>query len=139
MNDNILTEEGLKAAKQTIEVLKGTVEALQVNLSQERDTNEGLQLTIESMQEENGKLREKVFQLEAELRELKDEPKAEATVPETGKDAELLETLGSKLGYYYKDLKQLDDKNLTAEDGETLYNILEYTFKTLKKAGVKLN
>ena len=35
-------------------------------------------------------------------------------------------------------MKQLDPKKFTAEDGETLYNILDYTFKALKKAGVKM-
>ncbi|MEE3452296.1 hypothetical protein [Dialister sp.] len=138
MNDMILTEEGLKAAKQTIEVLKGTVEALQVNLSQERDNNEGLNLTVEALQDENGRLQEKIFQLEAELQTAKNSVPEISPVMENGEDQELLENLGSKLGYYYKDLKQLDDKKLTAEDSETLYNILDYTFKALKKAGVKL-
>ena len=35
-------------------------------------------------------------------------------------------------------MKKVDAKNLTAEDSETLYNILDYTFKALKKAGLKL-
>ena len=35
-------------------------------------------------------------------------------------------------------MKRIDSKKLTAEDGETLYNILDYTFKALKKAGVKM-
>ena len=51
--------------------------------------------------------------------------------------SESREELEKKLGFYYKDLKKLDEKNLTAEDSETLYNILVYTFKTLKKAGLK--
>lgn len=138
MNDQILTGEGLKAAKQTIEVLKGTVEALQVNLSQERDNNEGLNLTVEALRDENDQLREKVFRLEAELQEAQNSAPKAVSSAESGEDPELLDTLGSKLGYYYRDLKQMDDKKLTAEDSETLYNILDYTFKALKKAGVKL-
>jgi len=138
MNDQILTGEGLKAAKQTIEVLKGTVEALQVNLSQERDNNEGLNLTVEALRDENDQLQEKVFRLEAELQEAQNSAPKDVPTSESGEDPELLDTLGSKLGYYYRDLKQMDDKKLTAEDSETLYNILDYTFKALKKAGVKL-
>ena len=54
------------------------------------------------------------------------------------KVTEAIEAIGEKLAFYYKDMKRIDPKKLTAEDGETLYNILDYTFKALKKAGVKM-
>lgn len=140
MNGNGLNREGFLAARDTIAALKGTVECLQVNLSQERDANEGLNLTIESLRGENGSLQEKTFQLEAELdalkQEMKDEKnqkKQETAVPES----EVRRELEKKLGFYYKDLKNMDEKNLTAEDSETLYHILTYTFKNLKKAGLQ--
>lgn len=140
MNGNGLNREGFLAARDTIAALKGTVECLQVNLSQERDANEGLNLTIESLRGENGSLQEKTFQLEAELdalkQEMKDEKnqkKQETAVPES----EVRRELEKKLGFYYKDLKNMDEKNLTAEDSETLYHILTYTFKPLKKAGLQ--
>ena len=140
MSANSIYREGIAAARNTIEALKGTVECLQVNLSQERDANEGLNLTIESLRDENGNLQEKAFQLEAELDSLKQASKAkEGTEMNTPAVpvSESREELEKKLGFYYKDLKKLDEKNLTAEDSETLYNILVYTFKTLKKAGLK--
>lgn len=127
-----LQKKGFLTACKTIQALKGTVECLQINLSQERDNNEGLNLTIESLQNENNELQEKVFQLEAELQAVKEEEKP------AGPSSEVVEELEKKLGFYCKDLKKLDEKNLTAEDSETLYNILAYTFKTLKKAGLKL-
>lgn len=140
MSGNGLNREGFLAARDTIAALKGTVECLQVNLSQERDANEGLNLTIESLRGENGSLQEKTFQLEAELdalkQEMKDEKnqkKQETAVPES----EVRRELEKKLGFYYKDLKNMDEKNLTAEDSETLYHILTYAFKTLKKAGLQ--
>lgn len=140
MSGNGLNREGFLAARDTIAALKGTVECLQVNLSQERDANEGLNLTIESLRGENGSLQEKTFQLEAELdalkQEMKDEnnqKKQETAVPES----EVRRELEKKLGFYYKDLKNMDEKNLTAEDSETLYHILTYTFKILKKAGLQ--
>ena len=131
MSGNGLNREGFLAARDTIAALKGTVECLQVNLSQERDANEGLNLTIESLRGENGSLQEKTFQLEAALdalkQEMKDEKnqkKQETAVPES----EVRRELEKKLGFYYKDLKNMDEKNLTAEDSETLYHILTYTF-----------
>jgi leucine zipper putative tumor suppressor 2 len=140
MSGNGLNREGFLAARDTIAALKGTVECLQVNLSQERDANEGLNLTIESLRGENGSLQEKTFQLESELdalkQEMKDEKnqkKQETAVPES----EVRRELEKKLGFYYKDLKNMDEKNLTAEDSETLYHILTYTFKTLKKVGLQ--
>lgn len=140
MSGNGLNREGFLAARDTIAALKGTVECLQVNLSQERDANEGLNLTIESLRGENGSLQEKTFQLEAELdalkQEMKDEnnqKKQDTAVPES----EVRRELEKKLGFYYKDLKNMDEKNLTAEDSETLYHILTYTFKTLKKVGLQ--
>ncbi|WP_299145634.1 hypothetical protein [uncultured Dialister sp.] len=135
MSEKDLQKEGLLTACKTIQALKGTVECLQINLSQERDNNEGLNLTIESLRNENNELQEKVFQLEAELQAAKDEEKEEKTATPS---SEVVEELEKKLGFYCKDLKKLDEKNLTAEDSETLYNILAYTFKTLKKAGLKL-
>lgn len=140
MSGNGLNREGFLAARDTIAALKGTVECLQVNLSQERDANEGLNLTIESLRGENGSLQEKTFQLEAELdalkQEMKDEKnqkKQETAVPAS----EVRRELEKKLGFYYKDLRNMDEKNLTAEDSETLYHILTYTFKTLKKVGLQ--
>ncbi len=132
MSAKDLQKEGFLTACKPIQALKGTVECLQINLSQERDNNEGLNLTIESLRNENNELQEKVFQLEAELQAVKEEEKP------AGPSSEVVEELEKKLGFYCKDLKKLDEKNLTAEDSEILYNILAYTFKTLKKAGLKL-
>ena len=127
---NANTLEAMEVARQLILVLKGTVESLQMNLSQERDDNEALKLTIESLEDENARLQEELFKVQAAAVEEKDTAKEN--------QAEAIEAIGEKLAFYYKDMKQLDPKKLTAEDGETLYNILDYTFKVLKKAGVKM-
>ena len=119
----------MEVARQLILVLKGTVESLQMNLSQERDDNEGLKLTIESLEDENACLQEELFKVQAGAVEEKDTAKEN--------QAEAIESIGEKLAFY-KDMKRIDPKKLTAEDGETLYNILDYTFKALKKAGVKM-
>ncbi len=124
---NANTLEAMEVARQLILVLKGTVESLQMNLSQERDDNEGLKLTIESLEDENARLQEELFKVQAGAVEEKD----------TAKESQA-EAIGEKLAFYYKDMKRIDPKKLTAEDGETLYNILDYTFKALKKAGVKM-
>ena len=127
---NANTLEAMEVARQLILVLKGTVESLQMNLSQERDDNEGLKLTIESLEDENARLQEELFKVQAGAVEEKDTAKEN--------QAEAIEAIGEKLAFYYKDMKRIDPKKLTAEDGETLYNILDYTFKALKKAGVKM-
>lgn len=139
MNGNGLNREGFLAARDTIEALKGTLECLEVNLSQERDANEGLNLTIEALRKENENLQEKAFQLEAEIVSLKQEAKdsEDRKKDDSVPPSEIRAELEKKLGFYYKDLKNVDEKNLTAEDSETLYHILTYTFKTLKKAGLK--
>lgn len=124
---NANTLEAMEVARQLILVLKGTVESLQMNLSQERDDNEGLKLTIESLEDENARLQEELFKVQAGAVEEKDTAKENQD-----------EAIGEKLAFYYKDMKRIDPKKLTAEDGETLYNILDYTFKALKKAGVKM-
>lgn len=129
---NANTLEAMEVARQLILVLKGTVESLQMNLSQERDDNEGLKLTIESLEDENARLQEELFKVQAGAVKEKDT----ATAKEN--QAEAIEAIGEKLAFYYKDMKRIDPKKLTAEDGETLYNILDYTFKALKKAGVKM-
>ena len=116
---NANTLEAMEVARQLILVLKGTMESLQMNLSQERDDNEGLKLTIESLEDENARLQEELFKVQAGAVEEKD------TAKENQAEA-------------YKDMKRIDPKKITAEDGETLYNILDYTFKALKKAGVKM-
>ena len=139
MNGNGVNREGFLAARDTIEALKGTLECLEVNLSQERDANEGLNLTIEVLRKENENLQEKAFQLEAEIVSLKQEAKdsEDRKKDDSVPPSEIRAELEKKLGFYYKDLKNVDEKNLTAEDSETLYHILTYTFKTLKKAGLK--
>ena len=130
---NANTLEAMEVARQLILVLKGTVESLQMNLSQERDDNEGLKLTIESLEDENSRLQEELFKVQAGAVEEKD------TAKENQAEAiEAIEAIGEKLAFYYKDMKRIDPKKLTAEDGETLYNILDYTFKALKKVGVKM-
>lgn len=130
---NANTLEAMEVARQLILVLKGTVESLQMNLSQERDDNEGLKLTIESLEDENARLQEELFKVQAGAVEEKD------TAKENQAEAiEAIEAIGEKLAFYYKDMKRIDPKKLTAEDGETLYNILDYTFKALKKVGVKM-
>lgn len=139
MNGNGVNREVFLAARDTIEALKGTLECLEVNLSQERDANEGLNLTIEALRKENENLQEKAFQLEAEIVSLKQEAKdsEDRKKDDSVPPSEIRAELEKKLGFYYKDLKNVDEKNLTAEDSETLYHILTYTFKTLKKAGLK--
>ena len=62
---NANTLEAMEVARQLILVLKGTVESLQMNLSQERDDNEGLKLTIESLEDENARLQEELFKVQA--------------------------------------------------------------------------
>ena len=126
------TLKTLEVTRQLIETLRGTIESLQLNLSQERDDNEGLALTVEALQADNEKLQEKIFQMELLLQEEK-ESQAEA-----GENQETLRGLEKKLGFYYQDIKKMNPKQLNVEDGETLYNILDYTFKALKKAGLKL-
>ena len=126
------TLKTLEVTRQLIETLRGTIESLQLNLSQERDDNEGLVLTVEALQADNEKLQEKIFQMESLLQEEK-ESQAEA-----GENQETLRGLEKKLGFYYQDVKKMNPKQLNVEDGETLYNILDYTFKALKKAGLKL-
>ena len=126
------TLKTLEVTTQLIETLRGTIGSLQLNLSQERDDNEGLVLTVEALQADNEKLQEKIFQMESLLQEEK-ESQAEA-----GENQETLRGLEKKLGFYYQDVKKMNPKQLNVEDGETLYNILDYTFKALKKAGLKL-
>ena len=121
MDNQEISKSAMEAAAETIQVLKGTVESLQMNLDQERDAIDGLHLTIDSLEKENEKLQEL------------NQPKVET--PAEGID--IAKNLEKKLGFYYKDLKAVDGKNLTAEDSETLYNILDYTFKALRKAGLK--
>ena len=126
------TLKTLEVTRQLIETLRGTIESLQLNLSPERDDKEGLALTVEALQSDNEKLQEKIFQMESLLQEEK-ESQAEA-----GENQETLRGLEKKLGFYYQDVKKMNPKQLNVEDGETLYNILDYTFKALKKAGLKL-
>ncbi len=122
----------LEVSADLIRLLAGTVESLEMNLSQLRDEKEGLELTIGELQAENDELTEKVFQLEALQSESGESAVEEADAKET------LQSVGEKLSFYAKEIRDLNLKKLTAEDGETLYNILEYTYKTLKKAGVKV-
>ena len=72
---NANTLEAMEVARQLILVLKGTVESLQMNLSQERDDNEGLKLTIESLEDENARLQEELFKVQADAVEEKDTAK----------------------------------------------------------------
>ena len=126
------TVKTLEVTRQLIETLRGTVESLQLNLSQERDDNEGLALTIEALQADNEKLQEKIFQMEALLQEEKE------SQVEASENQENLKGLEKKLSFYYQDVKKMNPKQLNVEDGETLYNILDYTFKALIKAGLQL-
>ena len=122
----------LEVSNDLIRLLAGTVESLEMNLSQLRDEKEGLELTIAALQEENDGLTEKVFQLEAQAAEA-----GESALD--GEDArETLQSVEEKLSFYAKEIKELNPKKLTTEDGETLYNILTYTYKTLRKAGVNV-
>ncbi|MEE0029772.1 MAG: tetratricopeptide repeat protein, partial [Dialister sp.] len=72
---NVNTLEAMEVARQLILVLKGTVESLQMNLSQERDDNEGLKLTIESLEDENARLQEELFKVQVGAVEEKDTAK----------------------------------------------------------------
>ena len=91
---NANTLEAMEVARQLILVLKGTVESLQMNLSQERDDNEGLKLTIESLEDENARLQEELFKVQAGAVEEKDTAKEN--------QAEAIEAIGEKLAFYYK-------------------------------------
>lgn len=122
---NANTLEAMEVARQLILVLKGTVESLQMNLSQERDDNEGLKLTIESLEDENARLQEELFKVQAGAVEEKDTAKEN--------QAEAIEAIGEKLAFYYKDMKRIDPKKLTAEDGEILYNILDYNLQSIEE------
>ena len=115
------TKTAMKTAAETLTVLRGVVEGLQMDLNRARDENEGLALTVESLKEENEKLRIGA---------------AAENAPEV--DEDIRQTLEKKLAFYYRDMKKIDPKTITAEDGETLFHILEYTFKALKKAGLEL-
>lgn len=89
---NANTLEAMEVARQLILVLKGTVESLQMNLSQERDDNEGLKLTIESLEDENARLQEELFKVQAGAVEEQDtakENQAEA-IEAIGGEARLL-------------------------------------------------
>ena len=132
MENTKMTALGLETAREMIQTLRGTVEGMEMNLAQLQDEKAGLELTIGNLQEENDALTEKVFQLEAMQAEVGEAALESESVPES------LQSVEEKLAFYFKDVKQMNPKKLTAEDGETLYNILEYTCKTLKKAGLKL-
>lgn len=112
MNGNGVNREGFLAARDTIEALKGTLECLEVNLSRERDANEGLNLTIEALRKENENLQEKAFQLEAEIVSLKEEAKdsEDRKKDDEVPPSEIRAELEKKLGFYYKDLKNVDEK-----------------------------
>ena len=96
---NANTLEAMEVARQLILVLKGTVESLQMNLSQERDDNEGLKLTIESLEDENARLQEERFKVQAGAVEEQDTAKEN--------QAEAIEAIGEKLAFYYKDMKRI--------------------------------
>lgn len=50
MDNQEISKSAMEAAAETIQVLKGTVESLQMNLDQERDAIDGLHLTIDSLE-----------------------------------------------------------------------------------------
>lgn len=132
MSGKNLKETRFQAAVEMIELLKETMELLEMNLSQVRDENEELQETAEALQEENMRLQERLMQLDAELSSMKEEKSRPQDRTEEIRELE------KKLSFYYQDMKSVDARHLTAEDSETLYNILIYTFKTLRKAGLNL-
>lgn len=134
-----IVRETAETAKTLIDALKGTAAGLKVALDQERDKNEGLELTCAKLQAEVDHLTEKVFQLEAENEAKQEESASESAVPaELEAFRELSQELSDKLSFYYKDIKALSPKDLGAEDAARLYQILDYTYKTLKKAGIRL-
>lgn len=127
MDKDAQKNAAMLAAADTLTTLKGVVEGLEITLRQERDKNDGLALTLESLKEDNAALQEKAAQLSAA-----------ALKPQPETDADLRKTLEKKLSFYYRDMQKIDPQTITAEDGETLFHILEYTFKALKKAGLEL-
>lgn len=134
-----IVRETAETVKTLIDALKGTAAGLKVALDQERDKNEGLELTCAKLQAEVDHLTEKVFQLEAENEAKQEEMASESAVSaELEASRELSQELSDKLSFYYKDIKALSPKDLGAEDAARLYQILDYTYKTLKKAGIRL-
>lgn len=134
-----IVRETAETVKTLIDALKGTAAGLKVALDQERDKNEGLELTCAKLQAEVDHLTEKVFQLEAENEAKQEEMASESAVPaELEASRKLSQELSDKLSFYYKDIKALSPKDLGAEDAARLYQILDYTYKTLKKAGIRL-
>ncbi len=124
MGEEMNLEKVLAEAKETIGVLRGMVEMLDGNLQQALEERDELAEAAVSLQEENDKLQESLLQ-----RESRGQTSAEA--------GEICRALGEKLAPYYKDMALYNEKHITAEDGEMLYNTLQYTFKQMKKAGVK--
>lgn len=132
MSGENLKEVRFQAAVEMIELLKGTMDSLEMNLSQVRDENEELERNAAALEEENMRLQEKVMQLESALSSMKEKGSSAENRSDEIRDLE------KKLSFYYQDMKAVDARHLTAEDSETLYNILVYTFKILRKAGLNL-
>lgn len=49
---------------------------------------------------------------------------------------EIPDYFDERLGIYYRDLCHYNEKNLSDEDGERLYQTLQYVFKELRKWGI---
>ncbi len=112
---NANTLEAMEVARQLILVLKGTVESLQMNLSQERDDNEGLKLTIESLEDENARLQEELFKVQAGAVEEKDTAKEN--------QAEAIEAIGEKLANFELQIHLRGGKHR-----ESLFHVIAFLF-----------
>lgn len=130
MNEEMM-KDTVATAKTLIDALKGTAAGLKIALDQERDRNEGLALTCAKLQDEVDSLTEEVFRLQAELSEQK-ETAGEAPVPD------FAGPLADKLSFYYNDFCTLNPKELGEEEAARLYQVMDYTYKSLKKAGIPL-
>lgn len=75
--------------------------------------------------------------LEMENKELKDLLERMKSSGEDAEDGFGEEALNSRLGLYYRDLCQYNEKNLSLEDGERLYHTLKYVFDELHKWGMR--
>jgi uncharacterized phage infection (PIP) family protein YhgE len=83
--------------------------------------------------DENRELQEEIEKLKKALSQ-KEGQSSEVSVSESkGKGSVSGMDLSRDLSFYYNDFKKIDQKHLSQEDAEGLYNLADYIFKVLKK------